>query len=202
MKYRIRIALAVSALALVATACVPLPPPTEAPVTASPEAVATALPPTAAPAATATGSGLSPASAAVCAAAAEAMRQALPGVEVIAAAEPVEINDVARGASGTACRAIATGTGETFSSPVETVQAITRLLGEGGWQEDMNLIADGPTGTATGYRNGDMLCLVAADWNPGPAVTCPADKPISECNVPRDQQIYEVTVDCAMIAAQ
>ncbi|MCU0507212.1 MAG: DUF333 domain-containing protein [Anaerolineae bacterium] len=151
------------------------------------------------PAATASAT-LRPPSAEVCNGAAQVMMQALPGVEVTQEAGPVTINDPARNATGTACRAIATGTGETFASPIDTVDAISAVMEQGGWQEDMNLLADGPTGTATGYRSGDLLCVVAADWNPGPAVTCPADRPISECQVPPNQQMYEVTVDCATSA--
>lgn len=213
MKRAMEVCAVLAALALMIGACAPLPPATQAPAataTAAPQAPDTAAPQmteTAAPQATdagqptaAAGAALQPPSADVCSSMAQAMRQALPGVEVMQAAAPVAINDVAQTASGTACRASATGTGETFKSPIDTVNAITKVLAAAGWQEDMNLIADGPTGTATGYRNGSEVCLIAADWNPGPAVTCPADKPISECNVPRDQQIYEVTLDCATTA--
>jgi hypothetical protein len=209
VKRRLTVLTALAALALLAGACVPLPPPTETPAATT----ATALPATATPLAEPTasiqpatgtpaiaGATLRPPSAELCNGMAQVMMQALPGVEVTQAVAPVAINDVARDTSGTACRALAAGTGETFSSPFETVQAITRVLVEGGWQEDMNLIADGATGTATGYRSGDNLCLVAAGWNPGPTVSCPADRPIFECDVPRDQQIYEVTVDCATSA--
>lgn len=183
-----RFAVMLSGVALLTlAACAPIP----AATTPVPQATETA-----APQATGT-TGLLPLSAEACNGMAQVMMQALPGVEVTQASEPVAINDVARGVSGTACRALATGTGETFKSPIDTVQAITKVLAAGGWTEDMNLIADGPTGTATGFRSGDKVCLIAADWNPGPAVSCPADKPISECNVPLNQQMYEVTVDCA-----
>lgn len=205
-----------AALALMVGACAPLPPATQAPeatATAAPQVTDTAAPSAtettgpqatdaAQPTATGAASGgtLQPPSAEVCNSLAQGMMQALPGVEVTQAAEPVAINDVAKSAGGTACRASASGTGETFKSPIDTVNAIAKVLAAAGWEEDMNLIADGPTGTATGYRKGSQLCLIAADWNPGPAVTCPADKPISECNVPPAQQIYDVTLDCATTA--
>ena len=189
-------AVALAAAMLTVAACAPIP----ATTTATPQTATTAAPAateTVTPQPTGVAATLLPPAAEVCNGIAQVMTQALPGVEVTQATEPVAINDVASGASGTACRASATGTGETFKSPIDTVQAITKLLAAGGWTEDMNLIADGPTGTATGFRSGNQLCLVGADWNPGPAVSCPADKPISECNVPLNQQIYEVTVDCA-----
>jgi hypothetical protein len=152
------------------------------------------------PAPTTTETALKPPSAEVCNGAAQVMMQALPGVEVTQEAEPVAINDPARSASGTACRAIATGTGETFASPTAPVDAISEVMTQGGWQEDINLQAGGPTGTATGFRSGELVCVVAAGWRPGPAVSCPADRPISECQVPPNQQMYEVTVDCATSA--
>jgi putative hemolysin len=161
---------------------------------------ATSAGPTPAPP-TAAASALRPPGAEVCNGAAQVMLQALPGVEVTVEAEPVTINDPARDATGMACRAIATGTGQTFESPIDTVEAISEVMEQGGWQEDMMLLADGPTGTATGFRSGELVCVVAAGWSPGPAVTCPADRPISECQVPPDQQMYEVTVDCAASAA-
>jgi putative hemolysin len=152
--------------------------------------------------ATTTAATLRPPSAEVCNGMAQVMMQALPGVEVTQASAPVEVNDPAKGASGTGCRAFATGTGETFKNPTDTVQAISGVLAQGGWQEDMNLLADGPTGTATGYRSGDLVCLVGAIWKPDPAANCPTDKPIFECKLTPSQQLYEVTVDCATSAAR
>lgn len=113
----------------------------------------------------------------------------------------VDLIDPSTGATGPGCRAGATGTGVDFTSPDAVIKAITAVLVGGGWEEDMMLASGGPTGMGSGFRSRDLVCLATAIWHPGPAASCPADKPISECQVPPDQQMYTVTLDCAQEAA-
>lgn len=178
--------------ALVLAACAPLPPgaptpsaPQPAPAPGSP---ALPLPNSPAP--------LQPPAAEVCNGMAQALRQALT-VEVTQAEAPVSMTDPVSMASGTGCRALATGTGEQFSSPGAAVKALTTVLVGGGWAEDPQLAADGPTGTGTGFRSRDLVCLAGAHWAPDASAHCPADQPISACQVTPAQQLYTVTLDCA-----
>ncbi len=141
---------------------------------------------------------LEPPSAEVCNGMAQAMMQALgTGIEVTQAKDPVPFTDPASMATGTACRATATGTGEQFKSPDAPVNAITKVLTGGGWTEDPKLAAGGPTGFGTGYRSGDIVCLANAIWMPDASANCAKDQPISACNVTPQQQLYTVTLDCA-----
>ncbi len=169
-------------------ACVPLPQPTAPQPTA----------PTDTAQATAT---LRPPIAEICNGMAQVMMQAVT-VEVTQSEAPVPITDPVTMASGTACRATATGTGEQFAGPDETMKALAAVLISGGWQEDINLQAGGPNAIGSGFRSGEIVCLAAAGWQPDASANCASDKPISECKVAPAQQLYTVTLDCAQRAAQ
>ena len=43
---------------------------------------------------------------------------------------------------------------------------------------DPMIVADGPTGTAAGYRKSDPICLAGAKWVPDESANCPDDQPI------------------------
>ena len=142
---------------------------------------------------------LQPPSAEVCNGMAQAMMRAL-NVEVTQSQEPVPFTDPATGASGTACRASVTGSGEQFSGPDAVMKSINAVLTGGGWVEDPNLAAGGPTGIGEGFRSGSIVCEAAAGWTPDASANCPTDQPISACKVTPAQQIYTITVDCATTA--
>jgi hypothetical protein len=59
------------------------------------------------------------------------------------------------------------------------------------------LDADGPTGTGSGFRREDQVCLVGARWQPDDSANCPKDQPITTCQMTPEQQLYTVTLDCA-----
>jgi hypothetical protein len=105
--------------------------------------------------------------------------------------------DPATGATGTDCQVTATGTGEQFSNPQVVVSRLGSMLERQGWKNDPMLAADGPTGTASGFRKEDQVCLAGARWQPDASANCPADQPISTCQVTPAQQLYTVTLDCA-----
>ncbi len=109
----------------------------------------------------------------------------------------VPMNDPARGGSGAGCRAMAVGTGQQFAGPDAIMKEIIAVLVGGGWQEDMQLAAGGPTGIGSGFRSGDLLAMAVAGWQPDAATTCPSDKPISECQVSPEHQAYTITLDTA-----
>lgn len=121
------------------------------------------------------------------------------GVEATTQTEP--FSDYVSGLSGEGCQVVAEGTGIEFGNFLDAADQLRAALESMGWTEDEAYLADGPTGTGFGYRLGDRLALVNVGWEPGPAVQCPADQPISACEVPPDQQIYTVTVNLAQLPA-
>ena len=108
--------------------------------------------------------------------------------------------DPATGATGTDCQVTATGTGEQFRDPQVVVSRLGSMLERQGWKNDPMLVADGPTGTASGFRKEDQVCVAGARWQPDASANCPDDQPISTCQVTPAQQLYTVTLDCAQSA--
>ncbi len=172
---------------LTLAACVPLPQP--------------AAPQPTAPTDTAQANAvLQPPIAEICNGMAQVMMQAVT-VEVTQSETPVPITDPVTMASGTGCRATATGTGEQFAGPDEIMKTLASVLTSGGWQEDIRLAAGGPNAIGSGFRSGDIVCLAIAGWHPDASANCASDKPISECKVAPAQQLYTITLDCAQGAA-
>jgi hypothetical protein len=68
------------------------------------------------------------------------------------------------------------------------------VLTQRGWGPGTAL-ADGPTGTVTGFAKGDNRLQLAVDWQPAPEASCPADQPISACNVPPAQQLITIRLE-------
>ena len=132
-----------------------------------------------------------------CAQLAQDMAQML-GVGVTVGEAP--FTDPATGATGTDCQVTATGTGEQFRNPQVVVSRLGSMLERQGWKNDPMLVADGPTGTASGFRKEDQICVAGARWQPDASANCPADQPISTCQVTPAQQLYTVTLDCAQSA--
>lgn len=143
----------------------------------------------------ATASGnLRPVDSAECAALRTALEQQL-AAPILQASAP--FTDSIKGLSGTACQLAAKGTGKEFGSFGEVADKIRALLTEQGWTEDQAYLADGPTGTAAGFRKGSALAVMSVEWQPGPEVQCPADQPISACEVAPEQQIFGISLSLA-----
>ncbi|MGD8625074.1 MAG: hypothetical protein PVJ34_11085 [Anaerolineae bacterium] len=125
----------------------------------------------------------------------QGMMQAL-AVTVTLTTAPFQ--DPAGGGAGSGCRAAATGLGTDFEDSwwalADRVAAI--LQGEG-WTQDGARAADGPSGTIRGFRRDGALCLLSAGWELAPGVECPADRPIVECDLTPEQQVYHVGLNCA-----
>jgi Tol biopolymer transport system component/putative hemolysin len=136
----------------------------------------------------------------VCNGQAQAMSHTLDDLIPTQSEEPLD--DWVTGATGIGCQATITGTGVQFESPAAVVNALGIMLGEQGWTADPMLVADGPTGTAAGYRKGDQICLIAAAWEPDDSANCPQDQPISACEVTPEQQNYTVTLNCGVTTAE
>jgi hypothetical protein len=101
---------------------------------------------------------------------------------------------------GTACTLVATGTGEDFGNFVNVAQTIREVFEAEGWTEDEAAIADGPTGTATSYFKGTTVAAVNVSWEPSDEANCPADQPISDCDVEPSQQNFTISIELVQIA--
>jgi len=144
----------------------------------------------------AAGSTIQPLVTEVCNGQAQAISHTLNDLIPTQSNEPLD--DPVTNAKGTGCQATVTGTGVQFESPAAAVNALSGMLQDEGWTVDPMLIADGPTGTAAGYRKGDQICIAAALWEPDDSAICPQDQPISACQLKPEQQIYTVTLNCGV----
>jgi len=140
------------------------------------------------------GQAWQPLSPEACYALGEAMMQTI-NITVTLATVPFQ--DPIGGGAGTGCQAVGTGTGLDFEAAWPVGADIAAMLQERGWTEDMAYTADGPTGSARGFRQGDALCLVHAGWEPAAEAACPADRPIFECELAPEQQLYTIWLHCA-----
>ena len=150
---------------------------------------------TAAPKARAEAEGdFQPLSPAACSDLANTMAKTL-GVEVATAEAP--FLDYIGGKTGTVCQATATGTGLDFENFGKVAQNLKGMLEAQGWQEEISYAADGPTGTASGFRKENGLCLLNVGWEPSEDADCPTDQPISACELAPEQQLYTIVLNCA-----
>jgi hypothetical protein len=111
--------------------------------------------------------------------------------------EPVSgFMDPITGETGDGCTLTAQSTGAQFSDPYAALDPLVK--GMVGWEEDASQQAGGPTGAATALRRDMGLMLISVSWDPAPEVQCPADQPISACDVKPEQQIYTIQIQTAM----
>jgi hypothetical protein len=174
----------------------PVAAPTQPPATptAQPAATPTAVPaPPAAPPVSA--GGFKPLDSAACGDLAKAMGQTL---DVETTLVEASFQDYVTGQAGTGCQMAVAGAGWDF---VTVTKSLWAMLAAQGWQEDTMYAADGPTGTAGGFRQGDGLCLLSVEWKPSPDANCPSDKPISDCQLKPEQKLYSVSLHCAQGAS-
>ena len=117
------------------------------------------------------------------------------GVEF--ATDEVDFQDFLTGETGKGCAAQASGDGSLFDSPAAVSQAVGQQLEADGWATDVQYAADGPTGTVIGFRKESSLCILDASWAPTEDADCPADEPISECELTPEQMQFDVVLTCA-----
>jgi hypothetical protein len=100
------------------------------------------------------------------------------------------------GVSGSACVISGSGTGNDFAGGTGAVVGVigTTLPG---YIQDAMYVASGATGQTSGYRNGNSLAVISVDWQPSPSANCPADQPVSACNVQPADMLYTVSVAMA-----
>lgn len=104
------------------------------------------------------------------------------------------------GEAGQGCRLTAMGTGTQFTNPSDTVRILSETVGLS-WNPVTGYEADGPTGSVVAMARDMALMLISANWQPGMGVVCPEDKPISDCGLTPDQQVYLIQVDIAQYKA-
>ena len=108
--------------------------------------------------------------------------------------------DTLAGESGQGCKLTASGTGTDFKSLQATSTALVNSVALG-WDPLKDYQADSPTGTDSGFVRDMGLMLISIHWEPAAGVSCPADQPISACNLTPDQQVYTVEIDIAQYKA-
>lgn len=109
--------------------------------------------------------------------------------------------DIRTGEKGTGCLLNATGTGQHFQSINQVAKDLETMLTKQGWQPDNNYAADGPSGKQRGFRQGNSLALLKVETNPSQNVKCPANQPISSCQGPPQQMVYEISLNIATHSA-
>jgi Tol biopolymer transport system component/putative hemolysin len=144
----------------------------------------------------AAGMTIQPLPAEVCNGQAQAMSHTLDDLIPTQSEEP--LTDTVNGVTGVGCQAIITGSGVDFESPASVVDELGVMLTGQGWTTDPMLVADGPTGTAQGYRKDDQICWASAGWEPDVSANCPKDQAISACPVTPEQKNYTVTLNCGV----
>jgi hypothetical protein len=108
--------------------------------------------------------------------------------------------DTIAGEAGQGCHLGAHGNGKQFSSPGAVVTALTNSVGRD-WTLQPEYQADGPTGSATALTRDMGLMLISVNWQPEMGVTCPADQPISACNLTPEQKNYIIEINIAQYKA-
>jgi hypothetical protein len=141
--------------------------------------------------------GIQPASAATCSDSAKVLQDVL-GTAGTAAEVPFE--DYITGQSGTGCQVTVTGTGADFGTMDKVDQPLWAAMEAAGWTRDTTYEAGIATGSVSGWRKGNELCLLGVSWKPSADANCPQDQPISACNVKPEQQLYTITLNCATVS--
>lgn len=156
----------------------------------------TPIPPTATTVPTATAeaqSGLQPLSSAECSDLADAMSQTL-GIPGETTKAPFQDHVSQR--TGTGCQTTITGTGLDFENVQVVENALRSMIQAQGWYEDFRYGGGGPTGELTGFRQANKLCRLLVGWEPSKDVDCPSDQPIFMCEIPPEQKLYTISLNC------
>jgi len=161
---------------------------------------ATPIPPTATAVPTATAeaqSGLQPLGSAECSDLADAMSQTL-GVSGETTEAPFQDHVSQR--MGTGCQTTITGTGLDFEDVQVVGNALRSMIQAQGWYEDFRYGGGGPTGELTGFRRANNLCRLLVGWEPSEDADCPSDQPIFMCEIPPEQKLYTISLNCVQDA--
>jgi len=105
-------------------------------------------------------------------------------------------DDFVTGETGLGCTLTFKGSGANFSEE----GAIYASLRNGfpGFSELPAYQASGPTGEAFALTRDSAVLLINAGWLPDPSANCPADQPISACDLQPEQKLYTISIQAAM----
>jgi hypothetical protein len=98
---------------------------------------------------------------------------------------------------GEACRITLTGTGEQLPGLAETAGAVRSLLEKRGWTEDPAWAADGPLGTAGGFRKEGSLVVYRVVVEPAPEAGLLSNRPVSMAELLPEERLYSIVVEGA-----
>jgi hypothetical protein len=122
---------------------------------------------------------ITPAGAETCTAMAAVMAEAL-GKESLGnegAASTAPFPDYNTGQTGSGCQVAVTGTGVAFPNGSYS-DVVDGAMQEMGWIGSVDHPNSFPTSSWSGYSRGDKLCVYSEAWEPGPAASCPGDRPV------------------------
>ncbi len=115
---------------------------------------------------------------------------------VMQVTEPATFEDPISGQQVTGCQVTASGTGTDFESVGAAVATISETFQGRGWEVDNRYAASGPNGEFGCYRQAEAMCLWVVKWEPAAEAACPADQPISACEIAPEHQLYTLAVNC------
>lgn len=97
-------------------------------------------------------------------------------------------------ADAAGCNVGFSGTGEVYGTSFQAVaNKLDAMLTGQGWTRDHNADADGPTGTATGYRKGAQAISLGVEYDTAPGV-CRDDAPVASCHPTAAQMNYTIVL--------
>ena len=135
-----------------------------------------------------------PVTAEVCQMLQEMANQALSVSFSMQANTPFE--DFITGETGLGCTL--TFKGSAVNLPEQLDISTNLRNGFPGFSELPAYLASGPSGEAFALTRDSAVLLISAGWQPDPAANCPADQPISACDLKPEQKLYTITIQAAM----
>jgi len=92
------------------------------------------------------------------------------------------------------CQIAFSGDGTTYGTSFQAVAGkLDAMMLGAGWARDPGADADGPTGTAAGYKKDGQLVAVSVSYDAAAGV-CRPDAPIASCHPTAAQMLYTITL--------
>ncbi len=113
---------------------------------------------------------------------------------VLEASAPFD--DYVTAETGQGCKLTATGSEQEFGNSSEIIVKLKNAFL--GFSELPAYQASGPTGEAIAMNRDSAVVLISASWEPAPGASCPADQPISACELKPQKKIYTIIILAAM----
>ncbi len=111
--------------------------------------------------------------------------------------ESVPFFDYSGLSHGEGCRVTLKGTGDVVPGLIEVMGGIRSVLEQRGYMEDPAYAADGPLGTAAGFKKDDSLILVRVVMEPAEEVGLLSNKPLSMDELLPEERLFTIVVNGA-----